>query len=106
MTQTPAPIQKTKLELIAIERKISAHELAINILTEAGYQVERKNNQRLGSNFRGYGVEFPCEINDKPFVKRMKRSWLCQLANLVIEGVPAIDIALANREPHFWTNKI
>ena len=99
------PRKISKVKKIAIQRNISAHELAKNILSEAGYRIERMED-RTEQGWRGYTIIFPCKINGNDFIKRMRRSWLIELADLVVEGVPADEIAKANQLQFTWTNNI
>ena len=99
------PRKISKVKKIAIQRNISAHELAKNILSEAGYRIERMED-RTEQGWRGYTVIFPCQVDEKCFTKRMRRSWLIELADLVVEGVPTEEIATANQKEFTWTNNI
>ncbi len=104
--KSPMPPRKiSKVKRIAIQRNISAHELAKNILSEAGYRIERMED-RTEQGWRGYTIIFPCQIDGMDFIKRMRRSWLIELADLVVEGVPTNEIAEANQLQFAWTNKI
>ena len=105
MNSPMRPRKISKVKKIAIQRNISAHELAKNILSEAGYRIERMED-RTEQGWRGYTIIFPCQIDGNDFVKRMRRSWLIELADLVIEGVPTDEIAMANQLQFTWTNDI
>ena len=105
MNSPMRPRKISKVKKIAIKRNISAHELAKNILSEAGYHIERMED-RTEQGWRGYTITFPCQINGNNFIKRMRRSWLIELADLVVEGVPAKEVATANPIPFTWTNDI
>ena len=99
------PKKISKVKKIAIQRNISAHELAKNILSEAGYRIERMED-RTEQGWRGYTVIFPCQIDGNNFTKRMRRSWLVELADLVVEGVTTDEIAKANQIQFTWTKNI
>ena len=105
MNSPMRPRKISKVKKIAIQRNISAHELAKNILSEAGYRIERMED-RTEQGWRGYTIIFPCKNNGNDFIKRMRRSWLIELADLVVEGVPADEIAKANQLQFTWTNNI
>ena len=106
MVDLPKPRKISKVQKIAIQRNISVHELAMNILTEARYKIERQKTPVLENGWRGYLVEYPCQLNGSTFIKRMRRSWLVELADLVVEGVPAQEIAKANQTQHEWTKNV
>lgn len=106
MIDVSKPRKISKVQKIAIQRNISAHELAMNILTEANYKIERQNTPVFENGWRGYFVEYPCQLNGIQFIKRMRRSWLVELADLVVEGVPAEEIAIANQTQYEWTNNV
>ena len=106
MVNLPKPRKIGKVQKIAIQRNISAHELAMNILIEAGYKIERQHTPVFENGWRGYLVEYPCQLNGGQFIKRMRRSWLVELADLVVEGVPAKEIASANQTQHEWSKNV
>ena len=106
MVDLPKPRKISKVQKIAIQRNISVHELAMNILTEARYKIERQQTPVFENGWRGYLVEYPCQLNGTTFIKRMRRSWLVELADLVVEGVPAQEIAKANQTQHEWTKNV
>ena len=106
MVNLPKPRRISKVQKIAIQRNISTHELAMNILTEAKYKIERQQTPVSENGWRGYLVEYPCQLNGKKFIKRMRRSWLVELADLVVEGVPAEEIAKVNQTQYEWTKNV
>ena len=106
LDKRPRPRKISKVQKIALQRNISAHELAKNILTEAGYKIIRQETPVFEGGWRGYLVEYPCKLNEDQFVKRMRRSWLVELADLVIDGVPTVEIASANKTEYEWTKDI
>ena len=100
------PRRISKVQKIALQRNISAHELAKNILTEAGYKIIRQEAPVFEGGWRGYLVEYPCKLNNVRFAKRMRRSWLIELADLVIDGVLTEEIATANQSEYEWTKEV
>ena len=47
LDKRPRPRKISKVQKIALQRNISAHELAKNILTEAGYKIVRQETPVL-----------------------------------------------------------
>ena len=54
LDKLPRPRKISKVQKIALQRNISAHELAKNILTEAGYKIVRQETPVFEGGWRGY----------------------------------------------------
>ncbi len=82
-----------RVQRLAAQRCVTPYELSRNILQEAGYQIKRRE-EKTPLGHRGYDVLFPCSIDGHQHQKRMRRSWLLELAALVLEGFKPEEIAI------------
>ena len=81
-----------RVQRLAAQRQVTPYELSRNILQEAGYGITRRE-EKTAAGHRGYDVVFPCTIDGRPYQKMMRRSWLIELAGLVLEGSKPEEIA-------------
>ena len=81
-----------RVQRLAAQRQVTPYELSRNILQEAGYLITRRESKTLAGH-RGYDVVFPCVMNGEPHQKMMRRTWLIELAELVLEGFKPEEIA-------------
>ena len=92
-----------RLRRIAIAKNQTPHDLAMAILKEYGFILQR-NKERPGilGGARGYLVTFPGE--GEPFSRNMRRSWLMEVAELIIQGEKPKDIAEKFNE--YWSYQV
>ena len=88
-----AQLSMGRLKRLAAQRYVTPYELSRNILQEAGYEITRRE-EKTPLGHRGYDVLFPCSIEGQQHQKRMRRSWLIKLAELVMEGFKPEEIAI------------
>ena len=81
-----------RVQRLAAQRQITPYELSRNILQEAGYGITRRE-EKTPAGHRGYDVIFPCTIDGQQHQKMMRRTWLIELAELVLEGFKPEEIA-------------
>lgn len=81
-----------RVQRLAAQRQVTPYELSRNILQEAGYEITRRE-VKTPAGHRGYDVVFPCTMSGEPHHKKMRRSWLIELAELVLEGFKPEEIA-------------
>ena len=81
-----------RVQRLAAQRQVTPYELSRNILQEAGYLITRRET-KTPAGHRGYDVVFPCVMNGEPHQKMMRRTWLIELAELVLEGFKPEEIA-------------
>ena len=94
-----APMLGDRLKRIAIAKNQTPHDLAMAILKEDGFILQR-NQERpsILGGARGYLVTFPTK--GEAFSKNMRRGWLIEIAALIIQGETPQDIA--NKFHHYW----
>ena len=81
-----------RLKRIAIAKNQTPHDLAMAILKEDGFILQRnKDRPEILGGARGYLVTFPGE--GEPFSRNMRRGWLMEIAELIIQGEKPNDIA-------------
>ncbi len=81
-----------RVQRLAAQRQVTPYELSRNILQEAGYAITRREEKNPAGH-RGYDVVFPCTIDGQQHQKMMRRTWLIELAELVLEGFKPEEIA-------------
>ena len=81
-----------RVQRLAAQRQVTPYELSRNILQEAGYGITRRE-KKTDAGHRGYDVVFPCTIDGQSHQKMMRRNWLIELAELVLEGFKPGEIA-------------
>ena len=81
-----------RVHRLAAQRQVTPYELSRNILEEAGYKITRRE-AKSAAGHRGYDVVFPCTIDGQAHQKMMRRTWLIELADLVLEGFKPEEIA-------------
>lgn len=81
-----------RLKRIAVAKNQTPHDLAMAILKEDGFVLQRnKDRPEILGGARGYLVTFPGD--GEPFSRNMRRSWLMEIAELIIQGERPKDIA-------------
>ena len=91
-----------RLKRIAIAKNQTPHDLAMAILKEDGFILQRnKDRPEILGGARGYLVTFPGE--GEPFSRNMRRSWLMEIAELIIQGEKPKDIA--EKFHDYWSYK-
>ena len=92
-----------RLKRIAIAKNQTPHDLAMAILKEDGFILQRnKDRPEILGGARGYLVTFPGE--GEPFSRNMRRSWLMEIAELIIQGEKPKDIA--EKFHDHWTYQV
>ena len=92
-----------RLKRIAIAKNQTPHDLAMAILKEDGFVLQRNSDRpEVLGGARGYLVTFPGE--GEPFSRNMRRSWLMEIAELIIQGEKPKDIA--EKFHDHWTYQV